>query len=485
MSISGIGSSYASPLPHELFPADASVAEPAPSDGTSGLFSTGMPFDIPTAGVTIDGGAALLALLLQQADKANDGANQIKAALASIFTALGAISGSAARRAELTAANAELGLEIAGFTHQRDQKTVDLAVAQAKLAEDQKLDPRNPDLEAEDTASIATINASIADLSQSIAQRETQSSSNNAQIAGLQSSFLSGFNLIARFIGQRLSEQQRNEVARSETVDATFQEIYDGLHGFLNDAQVAEVLRLVQQQQADEFDVDARTVAAGVTDQATNTRQIQDSAGAQPPLDILAIPGAISPAGPDRAAAPPLLAASTAVPTQDAPRSAQAPTPVRAPADDPSAQDDERERNIDADEGPSRRQQDQITRTAIAVEPPPRQDPSQEQPSQKVTRDSAAIVANPADQRATLQTTIARDTLARDTSDGISDAAASDTRLQHSDLFAEVTRKADDLATRLDGLVQRFVKSDAPLADSLTVASLQGQENPGRWRLPV
>jgi hypothetical protein len=484
MSVSGIGSPYASPLPHDLLPADASVAAPAvaPSDGTSGLFSTGMPFDIPTAGVTIDGGAALLALLLQQADKANNGANQIKAALASVLTALGAISGSAARRADLTAANAELDLEIADLTRQRDQKTVDLAVAQAKLEEDQKLNPRDPDLEATDSANIATINASIADLGQSIAQRESQSTSNNSQIASLQSSFLTGFTLIARFIVQRISEEQQNEIARSETVNTTVQEIYDGLRGFLDDAQVAEVLRLLQQQQADELDVDARTLAAGVTDQTTNTRQIQDSAGAQPPLDNLAVADAISPAGPERAPALPLLAASTAVPTQDAPRSAPAPTPLQAPAD---AEDDERERDIDAAEEPSRRQQDQIIRTAIAVELPTPQELSQDEPSQKVTQDPAAIVANATGQSAALQATIASNTLARDTSDRISDTRASDTRVQHSDLIAEVTKKADDLAARLDRFVQRFVKPDAPLADRLTVASLQGQENPGRWRLPV
>jgi hypothetical protein len=58
-------------------------------------------------------------------------------------------------------------------------------------------------------------------------------------------------------------------------------------------------------------------------------------------------------------------------------------------------------------------------------------------------------------------------------------------RVQHSDLITDVTRRADELAARLERIVQRFVKSDAPLGDSLTVASLQNQENPGRWRLQV
>jgi hypothetical protein len=502
MTISGIGSSSASPFPHESLPADASVAEPtvAQPDGTAGLFSTGMSFLVPTAGDTIDAGAARLTLLLLQADKANDRAIGIKAALAPIFTLLGGISGSATRRAELAAANARLDLEIAGLDHQLDQKTVDLAVAQdalavarAELEAAKHLDPPNEelvakkeDLVAEKEANVATINADIAVLSQSKAQRKAESDSNTTEIASLQSTFLVGFTLIARFIVQRISDEQQTEVARSQTVIETVQEIYDDLRNFLDDTQVAEILRLVQQQQADDADVATREVAAGATGQATDARQIQNTAGAQPPLNNLAIPGEVSPTGPDQAPTLSLVTASNVVPTTDAPRPLQIATPLPAPAGDPGGQDDERERDINAAEQASRQQQDQATRTAIAVEPPPRQDLSQEEPSREVTQDpAAAISASAANQRAPLQTTIASDTLERGTSDRISDARASDMRVQHSDLITDVTRRADELAARLERIVQRFVKSDAPLGDSLTVASLQNQENPGRWRLQV
>ena len=447
-----------------------------------------MSFLVPSAGDTIDEGAARLTLVLQQADKANNGANKIKSALASIFTALGVISGSAARRTALAEANARFALEIADLNHQFEQRGVDLVLAQTKLEEDQKLDPRNPELEAEDSANIATINTAIADLSASVAQLNTESAFNTAQIASLQSSFLVGFTLIARIFVQRLSEEQQTTVAHDQTVIATVQEIYDDLRGFLDDTQVAEILRLVRQQQVDDTDV-----AAGATGQVTDARQIQDSAVVQSPLTI---PGEVSRTQPDQAPAPIPAAETKIVPIVDASRPVEIPAPAKVPApvDDPDAQDDARD--IAAAEAATRQQQDQTIRAADAVEPAPsvqispglrREDLSPEEPSQKALPQNPvpAIGANAGDQRAVLQKNVASNTLERGTLDRISDARASDARAQQNVLITEVTRRADELATRLDRLVQRFVKSDAPLGSSLTIASLQDQETPGRRRLPV
>jgi hypothetical protein len=492
MSLSGIGSSAASPPPYELLPAAAPVAQPAMAqpgivqpNGTSGEFSTGMPFLGAAAGDTIEEGAERLTLLLQLAAKAdNSVANRIKAALAAIRTAIGAIGGNAARRQTLAAANTGLQSEIADRRQQLVQPTSDLDAAKAQLAADEKLDQSNPNnqkLVAQDNAVIADIQTRIDGLQQSIDLDQGQLDSNTAEIASLQTAFLAGFASIASAVIRQLSEEQQKDATQNQTVIAAVQGIYADLRDFLDNAEVQKVLLRVKQQQDDGKDVAARDATADAT--GRRAPQIQPAAKAASPQNNLAIASGTSPIEPNQADAP-LPAAENQVVPATAPRSAQVPTLAEAPVDDPSAQDDELEREVAAEEAQRRQDDRVVTRAANAVEPAaagqtpptlrPRERPQDPAPDLNATANTSQKVA------------VQRSTLARDALElGIRDRI-SDTRVQQDDPMAAVTRRADELFAGLDRFVQRFAKpADAPLGARLTAANLENQENPGRRRLAV
>jgi hypothetical protein len=481
MSIAGIGSSTASLPPPELLPAAATAARP---DGTSGGSATGMPF-VPSAHDTIDDSAALLIALA--ASLPDDTANLIKAAFAPFLTAIGALIGNFAQRTALAAANAAIEQEVAGLQHQLEQSGTDLTAAQAKLADDEKLDqsdPANQALVAADQANIAAIQANIAGFQQSIDQDQGQSASNTAQIAVLETAALTGFALIASAIVQRISEEQQKAGTRNQAEVAALGKISDDLRSFLDNEDVAKVLRLVQQRAEDDA-VSAR-VAAAATGQATDAKQI--------PPNNPAVP--VSQTAPDQEAASNLATSNTVVPAIDPPLTVQIPTRLPAPADDPSGQKDEQ---ADIAAAEVTRPQQQQADPENAVEPVPAHQISQAAPPQRPPQNPVAdINANAGNtERAALQKGLTGDPAERSDRNRLADARASDIPAQRQNtLMAEVTKKADELATKLDRLVNRFVKPSAatlstasssttPWGNGLTVASLQNQETPGRWKIPV
>jgi hypothetical protein len=483
MSVSGVGPSTASLPPLELQPAAATVAPP---DGTSGEFATGMPF-VPGAHDTIDAGAAFLILLASSTT--DNTANIIKAAFAPFLTAIGGLIGNFSQRTALAAANANIEQEIAGLQHQLEQSGTDLTAAQAKLADDQSLldaDPSNPDLiaaVAADQDGIAAIQGNIAGFQQSIDHDQSQLDTNTTQIATLEATTVTGFAAIASAVVLRISEELQKADTKNQTVVAAFQEIYDDLRSFLDNAQVAEVLRLVQQRAEDDAG-SARVATTG--GQVTDARQTPLAAAlAQSPSNNPAVP--VSQTAPGQAAASSLATSNTIVPAIAPPLTVQIPTRLPAPADDPNGQSDQQADIAAA--GTTRPRQEQAG-PGNAVEPVAAEQISQALPPQNPV---AAIDANAGNTaRATLQKGVTGDPVERGDRDRLADARAPDIRVQRQNaLVADVTRKADELAADLNRLVNRFLKpSAAPsstttFGDRLTVASLQKQETPGRWKLPV
>jgi hypothetical protein len=433
-----------------------------------------MPF-IPSAHDTIDDSAALLIALA--ASLPDDTANLIKAAFAPFLTAIGALIGNFAQRTALAAANAAIEQEVAGLQHQLEQSGTDLTEAQANLADDEKLDqsdPANQALVAADLDNIAAIKANIAGFQQSIDQDQGQSASNTAQIAVLETAALTSFALIASAIVQRISEEQQKAGTRNQAEVAALGKISDDLRSFLDNEDVAKGQRQVQQRTEDDA-VSARVTAAA-TGQATDAKQI--------PPNNPAVP--VSQTAPDQAAASNLATSNTIVPAIDPPLTVQTPTRLSSPADDPSGQGDE-QADIAAAEVPRPRQQQADPENA--AEPVPAQQISQAAPPQDPV---AAINANAGDtERATLQKGVTGDAAERSDRNRLADARAPDIPAQRQNALI---KKADELATKLDRLVNRFVKpsaatlstassSTAPWGNSLTVASLQ--ETPGRWKIPV